>query len=256
MEFLYDTYSFGWYNRHVSAVALHEAAATINRFYGDQVQEPFRFEIDPSAAQCILRAKIFAEYVALFEAFGVLCLALAKRKKQSMLWTYLTTEPQDVAQLYDSIRSTGRSTNTPSLQQLLKLPSLSEVRKALPSGFKKSIGGLEDGEMQFSIDDIIYDYDHHSHNLITIAQTYRESENVRIYNKIKHVFPMVSGRHWLNPPLDPDYVTFMIDDTGTMARLPMQAEEVEKEIEQIQIVVVTGLELMALSLSLYRLGLL
>ncbi len=57
--------------------------------------------------------------------------------------------------------------------------------------------------------------------------------------------PMVSGRHWVNPPLDPD-----------MARLPMQAEEVEKEIEQIQIVVGTGLELMALSLSLYLLNIL
>src|SRR5258708_24874244 len=46
----------------------------------------------------------------------------------------------------------------------------------------------------------------HSENIVQIAKSYRESENVRIYNKIKHVFPMVNGRDWLYPPLDPEYV--------------------------------------------------
>lgn len=256
VAFLYDIYSFGWYNHHVSAVALYQVAATITQFYNSQPHESFRIVIEPPAAQCILRAKIFAEYVALFEAFGVLCIAISKRRKQSVMWTYLNTEPQDVAQFYDSIRDTVRSTSTQSLQNLLKLPSESQVRKALTSGFKKSLAGLPDEKVQLNTEDFIYDYEHHSQNLVNIAKTYRESENVRIYNKIKHVFPMVNGMNWLNPPLDPQYVAFAIDDKGVLARLPMQSGEVEKEVEQIQIVVETGLELMALYLSLYRLGLL
>jgi len=67
VSFLYDLYSFGWYNRHVSSVALYEAAATIGHFYVPEVQEHFRLEVEPPCAQSILRAKIFAEYVALLE---------------------------------------------------------------------------------------------------------------------------------------------------------------------------------------------
>ena len=106
--------------------------------------------IEPPVAQQILRAKIFAEYVALFEAFGVLCLAIAKRKKQSLVWTYLNTEPQEVAQFYDSIRRTA----TQSLQRWLKLPSLSEVQKAT-SGPKKSITGLFDDSTIIDIEKML-----------------------------------------------------------------------------------------------------
>src|SRR5437899_11512504 len=60
IAFLYDLYSFGWYNRHVGAVALYEAAASIDHFYDSKVTENYRLEVEPPRAQKILRAKIFA----------------------------------------------------------------------------------------------------------------------------------------------------------------------------------------------------
>ena len=250
--FLYDIYSFGWYNRHVSAVGLYEAAATINHFYEPVVQEPFRLEVEPPCSQQILRAKIFAEYVALLETFGVLCLAITKRKRQSIMWTYLNTEPQEVAQFYDRVISMGPK----SLQNLFKFPSLSSVKKAIATGFKMPIAGLPDDAAQIDIEHVIYDYENHGVNIVQIAKSYRESENVQIYNKIKHVFSMVNGGNWLYPPLKPGYVAFAIDDKGLTARLSMKSEEVEKEINETRLVTITASELMALCLFFYRLGVL
>jgi hypothetical protein len=252
ISFLYDLYSFGWDNHHVAAVALYETGAEIQHLYVPETRELFRLEVAPPCAQQILRAKIFAEYVALLEVFGVLCLAITKRSQQSMMWTYLNTEPQEVAQFYDRILSTGAK----SLQKLLKLPSLSSVKKAMATGFNTPIAGLPDDAGQLDIEHVIYDYREHSKNIVQIARSYRESPNVRIYNKIKHVFSMVNGRNWLYPPLDPGYVAFAINDEGLTARLPMKSEAVEEEINQIRLVTITAAELMALCLFLYRLGVL
>ena len=250
--FLYDTYSFSWYNRQASMVALYEAIATIDHFYDPRVQGPFHLEVEPSCAQSILRAKIFAEYVAQLEAFGGLCLALTKRNKQSIMWTYLNAEPQDIAQLYDQISAIGPK----PLEKLLKLPPRSKVEKAIASGNTISIAGLPPGIESLKMEHVKYDYEEHSQNIVEVAEIYRKSENVRIYNKIKHIFPMLCGRDWLNPPLDPQYVAFAIDDAGVFARLPMSEEETVKEISSAFSVMTIGLELMALYLSLYRLGVL
>jgi len=49
--FLYDLYSFEWYNHHVGAVALYDAVASIDRFYGPTVHENYRLEVEPPRAQ-------------------------------------------------------------------------------------------------------------------------------------------------------------------------------------------------------------
>ena len=251
VSFLYDLYSFGWYNHHISAVALYDAGATITRFYEpESLKEHFCLEVEPPCAQSILRAKIFAEYVALLETFGVLCVAITKLKQQSLMWTYLNTEPQDVAQFYDRVLALGPK----SLERLLKLPSLSFIKKAIASGFKRTLPGWPNDTAQFDTQHVIYDYVQQSQNIVQMAKSYRESENVRIYNKIKHVFPMVNGQNWLHPPLDPHYVAFAINDSGLLARLPMTPDEVEREVNEIFQVMRIGLELMALYLSLYRVG--
>lgn len=67
---------------------------------------------------------------------------------------------------------------------------------------------------------------------------------------------MVNGGNWLYPPLDSGYVAFAIDDKGLTARLPMNSEEVEKEINQTHLVTITAGELMALCLFFYRLDVL
>src|SRR5258708_9638440 len=250
--FLYDTYSFSWYNRQASMVALYEAIATIDHFYDPRVQEPFHLEVEPPCAQSMLRAKIFAEYVAQLEAFGGLCLALAKRNHESIMWTYLNAEPQGNTQMYDQLSTVGSQ----PLEKLLKLPPRSKVEKAIASGHTRAIAGLPSEIDLPKMEHVKYDYEEHSQNIVAVAEIYRKSENVRIYNKIKHIFPMLYGRDWLNPPLDPQYVAFAIDDAGVFARLPMSEEETVKEISSAFSVMTTGLELMALCLSLYRLGVL
>src|SRR5260370_8962863 len=148
--FLYDTYSFSWYNRQASMVALYEAIATIEHFYDPRVQEPFHLEVEPSCAQSILRAKIFAEYVAQLEAFGGLCLALARRNKQSIMWTYLNAEPQDIAQLYDQLSAIGPQ----PLEKLLKLPARAKVRKAIESVKTEPIPALPSGDASPKMDHV------------------------------------------------------------------------------------------------------
>jgi hypothetical protein len=239
----------------VGAVALYEAAATINHFYDPRVPEHFHLKVEPPRAQKILRAKIFAEYIAQLEAFGVLCLTITKRKQQSIMWTYLNTEPQEVSQFYDRVLS---FTSPPSLQRLFELPTISRIKKAMTSGPSTHIASLPDNIAQLDIEHVIYDYKAHSENIVRIAQLYREqdSTNVRIYNKIKHIFPIVEGHGWLNRPLDPQHAGIAIDDKGTIAPLPMGQAEVEQEITNIRLVMITGAELMALYINFYRLGLL
>ncbi len=254
ISFLYDLYSFGWYNHHVGAMTLYYSAASISRFYGSDIPKHYSLVVEAPRAQKILRAKIFAEFIALLEVFGVLCLAIANRKKQSFMWTYLNADPQDVAQFYDRLRNNS----SPSLQRLLALPRLSDIKKAIASGVNIHIPCLPDDLPRLDIDHFTYDYENHIENIVQIARMYREQNgaNVLIYNKIKHVFPMVEGTHWLDRPLDPQQAGIAIDDKGTIAPLPMGETEVDKEIVNTYYVMITGAELMALCLSFARLGLL
>ncbi len=214
--------------------------------------EEYRPEVEQPQAQKILRAKIFAEFIALLEAFGVLCLAISKHKQQSLMWTYLNADPQEVSQFYDRVLSYP---SQPSLQRLLHLPSSSIIKKAIASGSYKHIDGLSNNIAQIKIEDIINDYQNYGESIVQVAKLYRDQDsvNVRIYNKIKHVFPIVEGR-WFNPPLDSRQAAIVIDDKGTIARLPMEQIEVDQEISNTRLVMIAGAELMALYITLYRLG--
>ncbi len=191
-------------------------------------------------------------FIALLEAFGVLCLAISKHKQQSLMWTYLNADPQEVSQFYDRVLSYP---SQPSLQRLLHLPSSSIIKKAIASGSYKHIDGLSNNIAQIKIEDIINDYQNYGESIVQVAKLYRDQDsvNVRIYNKIKHVFPIVEGR-WFNPPLDSRQAAIVIDDKGTIARLPMEQIEVDQEISNTRLVMIAGAELMALYITLYRLG--
>lgn len=254
ISFLYDLCTFGWHNHHVGAVALYESAATIDHFYDPNVREHYSLIVEAPRAQKILRAKIFAELVALLEVFGVLCLAIAYRKKQSFMWTYLNADPQEVAQFYDRVLNTP----SPSLQRLLMLPRISNIKKAIDASVNVQIPGLPVDLPQLNIDHFRFDYENQIKNIVQIARMYREQNgaNVLIYNKIKHVFPMVEGTHWLDRPLDAHQAGIAIDDKGTIAPLPMGETEVDGEISKTYLVTFTGAELMTICLELARLGLL
>jgi len=161
---------------------------------------------------------------------------------------------KDVTQFYDRVISAP----SPPLQRLLALPRLSDIKKALASGVNIQIAGLPDDLPQLDIDHFIYDYENHIENVVLVARMYREqnSANVLIYNKIKHVFPMVEGAYWLDRPLGPQQAGIAIDDKGTIAPLPMGDTEVDIEILNTHLVTRTGAELMAVCLGLARLGLL
>jgi hypothetical protein len=150
------------------------------------------------------------------------------------------------------------NTPSPSLQRLLALPRLSDIKKALASGMNRQIAGLPDDLPQLDIDHFLYDYENHIENVILVARMYREqnSANILIYNKIKHVFPMAEGAYWLDRPLDPQQAGIAIDDKGTIAPLPMEETEVDREILTTHLVTLSGAELMAVCLGLARLGLL
>src|ERR1700694_3591113 len=72
LHFLYDLYSFGWYNHHVATLVLYDAAASINRWDNPSIPENHQLIVEKGRAQQILRAKIFAENIALLEVFGTL----------------------------------------------------------------------------------------------------------------------------------------------------------------------------------------
>ena len=101
-------------------------------------------------------------------------------------------------------------------------------------------------------------YGVHNENIRLIAGMYRgrDGANVKIYNKIKHVFSMVEGTGWIKPPLEPHQAAIAMDDKGSVAPLPMNSDEVEQEIIGNRLVMMTGAEVMALCLFLYRLGIL
>lgn len=268
-HFLYDLYCFGWYNHHVATLVLYDAAAAIDdaaaidRWDNPNIPENYQLVVEKGLAQQILRAKIFAENIALLEAFGTLCLAIARRRTQSFMWTFLNTEPQDVTQFYDNVIAT----NPASLQRLLKLPSLASVQKAIDAGTNLSIAGLPDLTEPISIEQVRYDYEAYCENFVLIAKMYREPlqgpssnkhkyNNVTIYNKLKHIFSLVKGDNWLNRPIDGSFAGVALDDEGAIAPLPMSQARVDIEISNTYLVTIKGAEMMALALILQRLGLL
>lgn len=261
-HFLYDLYSFGWYNHHVATLVLYDAAAAIDRWDNPNIPENQQLIVEKGRAQQILRAKIFAENIALLEAFGTLCLAIAKRKTQSFMWTFLNTEPQDVTQFFDNVIASKPT----SLQRLLKLPSLSSVQKAIDASANLSIAGLPDLTEPINIEQVRYDYEAYCENFVLIAKMYREPlrgasnehkyNNVTIYNKIKHIFSLIKGDNWLDRPVEDAFAGIALDDKGTIAPLPMSQAQVDNEISNTYMVTSIGAEMMALWLLLQRLGLL
>jgi hypothetical protein len=253
MPFLHDLYSFSWYNHHVASVVLYDAAVSIQRFYEEDIPEDYRLIVEPNRAQKILRIKIFAEYMAYLEAFGTLCLALEKRKEQSFMWTYLHTQPDEVAAFYDRVSS---QQEPPTLSTLLALPDPAEIDKALAARSYEELSSLSEDEAQHIVDGAKSDYTAHIHNIITLAQMYRENDglNVLIHNKIKDVFPAVEGQGWIHPQPDPHYIAIVLDDTGKIGRLGLGQEDIDRDLTNIRLTTVAGAELIALCLNLHLLG--
>ena len=244
--FLQDLYSFGWYNRDITAMVLYDSVADIMRYYDPNRVETDRPLIEPDRAQKILRTKLFAELLALLEGFGVLCLSIRERKRKSVLWTFLNAEPQEVTQFYQQVLSSSQTSN---VKRLLNLPSRTEIEKAVSSFPSSPLADIQDLNKQ---------YESLGTNIRVLAELYRDNvgANVRIYNKVKHVFSIIDGQRWVEPPVDPEMVAVLVEDTGLVGRLPMSQERANMEINNIRVVTLMGAELLALSIALHRLNLL
>lgn len=245
--FLQDLYSFGWYNHHVAATVNYNGMANPLRYYPKKPSEIEIQFVESARLQQILRTKIFAEFMALLEAFGVLCLSIRDRKRKSILWSFLNTEPRDVANFFHNVSSSKKPL---SLTKLLKLPTRSAINKAVSSSPKSPLAEVE-------IMDLNNHYSYVSDNIQLLANMYCDNNyaNIRIYNKIKHIFSIIGGRGWVTPPIDSECVAILIDDKGLANMLPMSQGRINTEINNIRNVTLIGAELMALCLELHKLDL-
>jgi len=131
VAFLHDVFSYAWYNRYDAAITLYDSIIE-----APHITARHKIFSAPSRFQRILAAKIFNEYMALLEAFGMLCLSIYNRKSVSLRWSLIYTQPSDVTQFYQRVQRTKR----PTLERLLNFPQIEVVVRAA-----KSIGlGEED----------------------------------------------------------------------------------------------------------------
>lgn len=252
--FLKDLNSFGWYNRDLAAIVLYESIANVSHYYNVGRLENHKPLVEAGRAQKILRLKIFAEYIALLEAFGYLCIAIKDRQSKSIPWTYLNTDPQEVVQFYNQILSNPKS---PSLIRLLKLPTRSQVQKAATSHPNLFFPELE------KIGDAGGIYAPLIKDLRICAEIYRGNSdiNVRIYNKIKHVFSIVEGNDWITWVKPPSVTSAtalfeIVDGVVQAVTFDMSQEKADEEMANIRIITITGAEILAICIALNEFGIL
>jgi hypothetical protein len=235
--FLYDIFSFGWYNRLVSALAMYDQIVRIKDF-----SAAYDLLVQPNRAQKILRAKLFAEYVALLESFGGLCISLRERHNSSIRETFINVQPFQVAEFYNNILQSKKD----SIAKHLKFPPPEKLKDAAHANELKEI-------------DLVYiksSYRNLGLKIKEIAKQYtaKKSLLVRNYNKVKHCFPVVEGTNWLMPPIPEEHVAiYSIESIGYVT---MSQKDAVKEIENIRTITIIGSELLAMCKCLSDSGLL
>lgn len=225
--FLFDIYSFGWHNRLVSALAMYDQIVRINDFSAS-----YDLLVEPNRVQKILRAKLFAEYVALLESFGGLCISLRERHDLSIRETFVNVQPFQIAGFYNNILQS----KIDSIAKHLKFPSPEKLRVAAHAkGLKKiDIVCLKKSYRNLGL------------KIKEIAKQYtaKNSLLVRNYNKVKHCFPVVEGTNWIMPPIPEDHVA--IYSMESISYITMSQEQTISHIENMRTITVIGLELLAM----------
>jgi len=225
--FLYDIFSFGWYNRLVSALAIYDQIVRIKDF-----STSYDLLVSPNRAQKILRAKLFAEYVALLESLGGLCISLKERHDSSIRETFVSVQPCQIAVFYNNILQS----KSDSIAKHLKFPSPEKLRDA---AYAKELKGIDLTYIKNS-------YRKLGVGIKEVAKQYtvKKSLLVRNYNKIKHCFPVVEGTDWLVPPIPDDHVAvYSIESIGYIT---MTQKDAVKEIDNIRTITIIGSELLAM----------
>jgi hypothetical protein len=248
IQFLHNFYSYGWYSRHTTSIALYDAIISLSNYYNNERPDTHRAIIEQYRAEKILRANMFAEYMALIEAFGFLCIAIRNRNKKSILWSYMNTEPREVNQFFHSLRSK----NNLSLASFLKLPSNKIMLSILKPFFDNDAPELN--ESLFVT---------HAHRILDISEIYCDNKqlNVRTYNKIKHGFPIIDDEEWLGSSGDSNKIAVIVEGLTNefpkrvgLWRLSMNQDRADIDISNVYNITLLGAELMALCLKLHDYG--
>jgi hypothetical protein len=251
IAFLQDLYNFGWYNWHTMSVSLFDAVVDVQKFFDSDRPEMHQLFIQAPRTQYILRTRLFAEAIALFEAFGYLCLAIQKRRKQSIIWTYVNSEPGEVTQFYERARI---GSGPIPLRKLLNLPSVAILEDAFS---KATTTGIHD------VTTATANLEGMALNIRKVAEMYRDNEdaNVRIYNRIKHSFPVVEGAGWINDMPESESVAVIVDDSKVIEkgqidlfRITMKQDTANGEFLNIRELTKLGSELLAMCIALDRAG--
>lgn len=236
-EIMLDLYSSGWHNRQITAIALYDALSSIERYSQKDVRPEFRNPIEPRRAQKILRAKIFSEYIAQLEAFGMLCVAIKNRNTYSFAWSLSNTKPSEVVNFYHGI-----SKNPPkSLVSLMKFPQISKFN-AFSKKFPDIINGLAYPKSE---------HDTILQHIGNIAKEYTEIDGrrVKLYNKFKHGFLLMDGgalSFWDVPTDKVSAITDVSNDVLEFTSIPDTQDAIDSEIQSIIETTKVGSELMAL----------
>jgi hypothetical protein len=236
VAFLQDLYNYAWYNRYDTAISLYDSVIEAPR-----IIPQYKIFSAPSRFQRILAAKIFNEYMALLEAFGMLCISIYNRKSTSLRWSYVNTKPSDVTQFYQKVENIKRL----KLDKLLNFPQIKVVFRAAENI------GLSEKDM-ISIQE---GYKKILENIQLIAEQYLNKRGllVRNYNKLKHGFTLIEGQ-WIDPPLDSNKIAIYSFDE--VCYLSMRQQDVIRQIENMKNITLMGGELMALCLALDKIGML
>lgn len=232
IAFLNDILFYGWHNHYSAALVLYNSIIDIDNIYNK-----CKFSIDIPRIQTISMAKIFVEYIALLEAFGVLCISIMKRDKASIRCSYINTEPSEVSQFYNRVISIKRV----KLEQLLNLPSTKVMEKAACN-----IGA------SYDIDKIITSFKTIAGNIKNIAKQYTAKRYmlVRNYNKLKHCFPVIEG-NWAGPT-DNSKISILSHDS--IGYLSTKQSDVYLQLNNIENITIMGAELISMCIILHKIN--
>lgn len=245
VQFLVDLCNNGWPAYHTVCISLYESLASPGSLCEEGRPETHRTILNAQRIQHVLRAQTFAEYVALMEAFGMLCLAIRNRRKRSMLWSYFHTEPQDVEQFFQNL---AQATKPVSFARALGLPSEKRIAAATNA-----------------TDEQVKDFETKRTNLRMVAQMYRDQDSLlpRAYNKVKHGFLLVEGSFLDQPLGQPEEIAIMVEPPASWSnvgvgffRLAMSQADVDRDLQNVQRITSFGADVIGLTVVLHQQGLL
>jgi hypothetical protein len=147
----------------------------------DALKEKVQENNEATRIQTILVSKIFAEMMATVEDLGALALAIRQRHKGGIFRQYLDSKTADVANFFDNVKSDSSDHPLITLDILLKLPKLADLKVQVPDDILK---------------DLDNNYTERAKHLLAVAKIYRDVvSNLTLQNRPTQPASQASGDH-------------------------------------------------------------